>query len=356
MRKDSLVEIMSASVRSLIVFTLALLSLPAQAGELGLANGDRISGTLKGIQSTNIIWRSDILGKMRIDRAEVISIKSNVPISVELNPSLVDSKRLLFNGCIFSRSPSGSHLMTCEEGIEILLDELNEIGLAYVEPDFKEEYIKHTGLVSLRAENERKAKESRELDLDVNIQVRYAATRHTLKVDYDTEKVEKEKIENELKTTYKYDYFISDVWFVYANATYERDEFDDLERKYTTGAGPGYQFFEHELGSLEVEGGMQYQSEHFTTDDDRTQMALRWALDFKWVVSSYGIELFHDHQVTLATDHLDDYDFESTTGLRFPIVDHLSALLVYDYDYDNQPSDGSTKVESVMSAGVIFSW
>ncbi len=359
MRKNSLTGIMSASVRAynyLVLVLALLLSSPALAGELSLANGDRISGALKGIQSTNIIWHSPVLGKMRIDRAEVISIKTDVPITIELNPSLVDSKRLVFNACVFSRSPAGSHLMQCDEGIEILLDELNEIGLAYAEPDFKEEYIKHTGLITLRAENERKSTKSRELDLDAYFQVRYAATRHTLRLDYDTEKVDKEKIENELKATYKYDYFISDMWFVYGNGAYERDEFKDLEQKYSVAAGPGYQFFEHELGSLELEGGLQYQSERFKSDKDRNQLALRWALDFKWLLSSYGIEFFHDHQVTVVTDQLDDYDLESRTGLRFPIIDHLNALLQYDYDYDNNPSDDASKIESVMSMGVTLSW
>src|SRR5690606_199272 len=56
----------------------------------------------------------------------------------------------------------------------------------------------------------------------------------------------------------KYDLFISPRWYGYAIGTTEEDEFRDIKRRNTIGAGIGHQLFDTERTHLSFEGGVNY--------------------------------------------------------------------------------------------------
>lgn len=330
------------------------------AGEIRLRNGDRLLGELKAVESTRVIWEADSTGKVSIDRAEVIYIRTTKPVSIELNAALVRKELSAhpYDDCVFGESASGNHLLRCANGVELVIDNLNQLGLAYAKPLHREKTIKDSGSVSVRVEvKDDNDVDSREYEFDANVELRRMAERHKVKYSYDYEKQENLTIENDLDLYYQYDYFISDVYYRYGNVRYRRDEVDDLRRKYAAGIGLGYQVFEHDLGSLNIEGGPQYEEERFRTDDDRSQFALRWALDFAWKVSLLTeAEIFHKHEITQSLESAGDYEFDSATGLRVPLNEHLKALLQYEYDYDHLPSQGSGKIERITTVGINYDW
>lgn len=341
--------------RYLISILLLYIGVCSGAGELRLSNGDRLSGSLKSMDSQFLTWQSDAFGELKVQRQLISGVDSANPVIVELQqaPDL-DQNKVLRN-CLL-HSNLDFYTLNCDHGNAIQLSALNSIVAAYPQPVAPQQLVTHSGAISLRMEDERKNTDSQELDLDAKLQMRYGVIRHTLLLDIDTESVDKQKVENKLKADYKFDYFIADNRFIGANAGFERDQYSDLDSKYTLGLGVGYQFFDDEYSALEVEAGLKFLQEQFKSASNGSQLAWSWAADFRWLLDSSRLEIYHQHEITMSTSDTSDADIETTTGLRFPVIDKLSAVVQYEFDYDNKPVDEALDLERTLSFGLIYSW
>ena len=63
----------------------------------------------------------------------------------------------------------------------------------------------------------------------------------------------------------KYDRFLTEKWYLYANTSFENDKFKDLRLRSTLGVGTGYQFFDTPRTILSLEGGIDYVHTDFYT-------------------------------------------------------------------------------------------
>jgi hypothetical protein len=57
---------------------------------------------------------------------------------------------------------------------------------------------------------------------------------------------------NNWRAEYALDRFITDKWFWQGRLVYKRDKVEDLSRQRTVGTGPGYQFWDDELGAFSL--------------------------------------------------------------------------------------------------------
>ncbi|NIO22132.1 MAG: DUF481 domain-containing protein, partial [Candidatus Aenigmarchaeota archaeon] len=67
----------------------------------------------------------------------------------------------------------------------------------------------------------------------------------------------------------KYDFFVWKRLYTYAQARFERDDFQDLNFRSTMGFGVGYQIFDTERTSLFAEVGVSYFNEDFMEAEDQ---------------------------------------------------------------------------------------
>ena len=104
----------------------------------------------------------------------------------------------------------------------------------------------------------------------------------------------------------KYDHFLTKKWYLYANATGQQDEFQDLNLRATLGVGAGYQFYESERTNLSLEGGLSYVNEDFTIAEDNSYAAARWGLRFDHYILPKSLQFFLYHTGLQSVESSDD--------------------------------------------------
>jgi putative salt-induced outer membrane protein YdiY len=169
---------------------------------------------------------------------------------------------------------------------------------------------------------------------------RTAKNRYTLGAEYNRAEDQGEKTEKNALGFAKYDHFLTKKWYFYSNASFEKDEFKDINLRSAIGAGMGYQFLETALTNLSFEAGLSYVNEDFELGQDDDYPAGRWSLDFDRYFLNKVIQFFHFHEGFVGLEDTEDLFIRSRTGLRLPVYKNIKATTQFNFDWDNSPAPG----------------
>lgn len=163
---------------------------------------------------------------------------------------------------------------------------------------------------------------------------------------------------NDKRAYARYDYFLSQKWYVNTNMSFLKDEFQNLNLRSTLGAGMGYQFIETDDTKLGAELGGSYIREDYGDDlQDDSSVAARWALDYSQTFFDDAFTLFHHHELLQGVG-ADNSLFIAYTrsGVRFPLGSGLAGTIQVNYDYNDNPQGDNAYYDTtyLMSIGYTF--
>lgn len=334
-----------------VLLVLYLAPCLAQAGHIWLRNGDRVEGEFAGMDAQHIQWASSLLGELKIERKQLRGFSSNKRFDVDFGGGGLGRLK----NCLFAYAPGVGQWLHCDED-STMVSSLGAVSSVaeYLPPRGEEMSI--TGLVHLTADSSSGNTDSETYKFGADTRIRMDSVRHSIGVKYDTERTSNLKSKDERRLDYQYDYFISPVWFVTGQSSWQSNEFKDLDRRLTGGIGAGYQFFDTEKMKLSAESGLSYVQERFREADDRDRYTMRWALDFYWDFDLFGSTLNHKHELFQPLRETEDFEIQSTTSISLPIRGALKSLLLLEYDYDNLPAEDKRKFDRKVSLGLSYQW
>lgn len=144
----------------------------------------------------------------------------------------------------------------------------------------------------------------------------------------------------------KYDYFLSEKSYLLANTGVEGDRFQDIDLRFTTGVGYGYQWIETDDLSFATEIGINYFSENFrSSTPDNSYITARLAYFLKWQLID-GIKLLQDVRFFPSLEDADDIYLKKDTRLRMSLAQSMFTELQWELDYDNTPSSGLDRIDN----------
>lgn len=327
---------------------IALLAGGARADRLFTTDGESIPGTLVGLKDGNLVWSSEVFGDLVIDQHFVSRIESGDHFDFKL------SGRELNNCWMFVQDDH--QLLHCEEGVEVLSDWKLVVaaGEAVNDPP---PLLTQKGNVNVAAEDSTGNNNISKVDVNARSEMRFIESRHTLALRYQEEQLEDTTARNMWRTGYQYDQFFTDQWFAAGNASYEEDEFKQIDQRTLAGVGMGYQFLETSYIDLLGKGTVNYVDEQFTYGQDRATPAFLWNMDFAWRFNDKGMEFFHRHAMLQAFENGEDFEITTSTGFKYPINGHFSSVIRFEYDYDNLPAqDAVDKEDQKWSIGLNYDW
>jgi putative salt-induced outer membrane protein YdiY len=187
--------------------------------------------------------------------------------------------------------------------------------------------------------------ESESQHFDGEFVARSEKNRYTLGAELNRAEDDSEQTVNNSIGYIKYDHFLTERWFIYSNALFEKDRFKDLNLRSALGLGGGYQILESPSVNLSGEAGFTYINEDFYNATDEGYSAGRWAINFDKYFLENFIQLFHFHEGFLRVDDTNDLLIRSRTGLRVPIYKAFNATFQINYDWDKRPSPGLKKAD-----------
>lgn len=135
----------------------------------------------------------------------------------------------------------------------------------------------------------------------------------------------------------KYDQFIFDKTYVYANAFAETNEQAFVDLRWAIGAGVGQQWRDDEQWRINTELGLAWFDEDFDNGDQVDYLAVRAAWSIFTQITPQ-LAFGHDAEIYPSLDDKDDIYGRATTYLETSISESMVAKLSWIIAYDNTPT------------------
>jgi len=159
---------------------------------------------------------------------------------------------------------------------------------------------------------------------------------------------------------YEPNYTISDNFYVFTLAQYERDRFQGFSGRYAISGGIGYQALKQEDIQLSVNAGPAYRVTEFVDGQTERRIAGLVGIDFDWAITD-RLKLTHDTNAVAetggsATVIVDsgNTSLDLITGLNAAINSSLSARLSYAIEYDSNPPPGAVQTDTLSRVTLIY--
>lgn len=305
----------------------------AQADEVVLRNGDRLSGTLLHLAQGRLTLRTPYADKLELDWSDVAAASTDAPVVVVRRG---DARPL--------RLRLGPGL--APEEIVLLNPEPHESGLGTT----------YSGRATLAASYVRGNSESERLYADGQLSAR--ARRYRYELSGRIERRDDPLAGSSLAwlASGNHDRFVSERRFVYGRASLEHDLAKDIERRAALGAGYGAQLLDAPAASVSLRGGLDYVVAERTLGGDERYPAFGWALKAEASPWRLNVRLFHEHEGFWDLHDASRLFIRSKTGLRMPLVERLAATAQLNVDWEREPAPGRKPTDTTLLLGLDYSW
>lgn len=330
-----------------------LLSVSAGADEVFLRNGDRVSGTVVRLTDGKLVIASDAAGELTVDVAHIQTIATTEPVTVHLEDGTVFNRRLV-------AGQPGQFQIEADETLRAQTFLLTD--LASINPPPRPE-PKWTGSISVGATATSGNTSTMAANASINVVRRSDKDRITVGFNYakgrqeDPGTGEKITTEDWWRGLARYDYFLSEKWYLFGNGRYEKDAIALLDRRVVVGGGGGYQWIESPRTNLSVRLGAASIFEKYDDVDNTSssELAMQVGYDFDRQLTD-TIKLIHDLNYYPTFDDFGDYYLTTSADLQARLTQNMFASFKTIFNYDATPAvgRGNTDVKYMLSVGMTF--
>ncbi|GFM78296.1 MULTISPECIES: DUF481 domain-containing protein [Pseudomonas] len=332
--------------RTLLCLAITTISTPLLADTVWLKNGDRLSGTIKVFDGGKLLIETPYGGSVPLDWKQVKTLESDQPLLIkqdqytgEVAKSLKagdDGKVVLVNG----EAPKTVELASIQQIIKPkpVITDLVWKGNIDAALDFQ------------RAEND-----TNDYNVAFKTSARHGQWRHNAKGDYNRETTDEAVSTDNWSAEYSLDRFLTEKLFWDARITYKRDKIEDLSRQRTVGTGPGYQFWDDELGAFKVGALLNRTDFEFANGDKENFYAVAGTWDYNRYLVGKKFEFFTNGEVGKPLSGVADYSMDVEAGLRYKVTDWASLNLKAERNIISGSDNGDVD-KTRYTAGFGVSW
>ncbi|NHN38087.1 DUF481 domain-containing protein [Pseudomaricurvus alcaniphilus] len=332
---------------STLMLACFLFSAAASAGELLLTNGDRLEGNLVLIDKTTVTWKSTVFGNLTVGKNRVANLKLDKPVVIQgqRDPCVVEGMTDYFLA------------YRCGKSTYIQRTEL--LTLASVEPyvEDKDKTYEYNGAMSVAGVLSRGNKVEDDLDVDAIATFRHGNFRHINEIDYEALSRNDLPALEDYELSYRLDWFFDEKWFWYNALGMGMEESKNIKERYEYGTGLGVQMWENINSALALESGIDFVKERYeqVVSDDKEAAAWRFATRFRHKLP-FNMALVHSNEVLYSLEDSGDWELSADVGISLPLGPGLFSEYKIEYDYDNQPAEGTKRDDTKLTIGIGYKW
>lgn len=319
-----------------------------------LKNGDRLTGTIKSLDGGQLLMDTEYGGVLRIKFDHVATLQSD--------GELVVSDQSLRRSYLakLGRAESGQVTLVGirrdADGARTPVDD--SVPLSEVERVVRPKPLIRDTLVSgtLDLGLSRKSASTKSQDYSAALrgEARHGVWRHQLEANYAKLKENESITTDTYGATYSLDGFLTEKVFWQGRLTHERDFVEDLDRQTGYGTGPGYQFWDNDLGafSLALLLGRMHYGYSDGSSDSFYAVSLRW--DYTRYFRAKQFEIFARGEFARPLSNAADFSLNAEMGGRYNVNDWASVYLKLSR---NQVSGSRKNLnENLISTGLGIKW
>lgn len=188
------------------------------------------------------------------------------------------------------------------------------------------------GNIDVALDYKRAETDTDDYDLSFDTSARHGLWRHNGTANYNREYRDGVTATDNWDAEYALDRFLDEHWFWQGRLEYKRDNVEDLRRQRTLGTGPGYQFWDNELGAFSL-ASLVNRSDYQFADGSKENF---YSLAMKWRYNRYLVgktfELFSNGEVGKPLENVADYQLDAEVGLRYKVTDWASLNMKAEKD------------------------
>lgn len=308
-------------LRTLLCSLILSLSTPVWADTVWLNNGDRLSGEIVLLDGGKLALKTRYAGQVLIAWKDIDTLRSQKPLLIRRQG--LDSEH-------------SNQLEAAGKGmVRVINGSVQTVPLAsitrLVPPRPVLEDRIWEGNLDAKLDMERNEDEVDEWKLKGNTRIEHGRWRHVLTGELERETKNDKKNDDNWQLEYDLDRFLTDHWFWRVGVEQQEDEFERINRQRIVGTGPGYRFWDTELGRFDLVS--QFNRVRFETaeaDLEFDTYSLEW--DYKRLLWGTRLEFYSNAELQLPTIKQIDYAIDSEMGLRYRLNDWARLSLLYELD------------------------
>lgn len=343
---------------------LAAASAGAMADTVVLANGDRLTGQVLLMDAGTLVLKTDYAGEVRIAWKQVARLETKDPLALRAAGLPEDYQARLLSsgqdGKVLSVAPGvrlpeqvgvQEETQAAVAPREIELADIRRIVRPH--PFLQDWSLAGSLDVALDATNASSRNQS--WSGAANVSARRGMWRHGLRLSYLRKTQDGVVGTNKHLAAYTVDRFLSPKLFVQGRLRYERDHIDDPSKQLITGIGPGYQFWDNELGSLSVSGLLTHSryTYHDEGSEDFQSLGVSW--NYQRYFGGKRWQLFSTGEAYRGLRSGNNYNLNAELGLRYSMTQWMSLYTKTSYDRVATSRQGTSR-EWRYSLGMGVNW
>lgn len=308
-------------LRSLLFSLCIGLSAPISADTVWLNNGDRLSGEIILLDGGKLALKTKYAGQVLIAWKDIDTLRSDKPLLVRREGFDSEHSNQL------EAAGSGMVRIVNATTHTVPLASINRL----IPPRMVVQDRVWEGNLDAKLDMKRDSNETDEWKLKGNTRMEHGRWRHVLSSELER------KVKNDVKTAdnwqleYDLDRFINDQWFWRASAGQDEDEFTFFNRQRIVGTGPGYRFWDNELGRFDMIAQFNRTELNSSVGDvSFNTYSLEW--DYKRLLWGTRLELYSTAEWQIPQIEIVDYVLDSEVGLRYRLNDWARLSLLYELD------------------------
>lgn len=335
-------------MRCLVVLTgllLMALSSGVQADTVWMRNGDRINGTIRSLSDGKLVMDTTYAGTLSINWTEVSTLASNNAIELR-NSTTKEAYRVRLIA-----SDPGYIDVQRDDAIEtVSVSRVDEFMKAKVRSD----QLNWGGNVDVNIKLLKASTRTKDYNFALNNKITQGRWRHDFGSTFNREKENDSINTDNYSLRYALDYRFREQYFWQGRLNWRRDWVEDLSHQAVIGTGPGYQFWDNELGSfsLSLLAGV---FEYGYSDGSRDRNfggTLHW--DYERYLRGKTLTLFSHGDVTHSIDEDGIFTLNGEVGLRFALTSWSTLNVGYGHNLVSGTRD--TLNERRFTTGLGVKW
>lgn len=332
--------------RTLLCIAIISTSAPVLADTVWLKNGDRLTGTIRVFDGGKLLLQTEYAGAIPLDWKQIKTLESDQKLLVKQDKSPGEISKSL--------QPAEDGKVTLANG-----EAPKTVELASIQQIMKPKPVLTDlvwkGNVDAALDFQRAETDTDDYNIAFKTSARHGDWRHNGKGEYNRETQDSVLSTDNWSAEYSIDRFLTEKWFWDGRFTYKRDKVEDLSRQRTVGTGPGYQFWDDELGAFSL-GSLLNRTDYEYANGGKANFysaGMKW--DYNRFLIGKRVEFFTNGEVGKPLSGVADYSLDSEIGLRYKVTEWASLNLKAEKNLISGSSDGDLD-KTRYTAGFGVTW
>ena len=297
-----------------LLYLLPVFSL-AQADTVWMRNGDKLTGIILLLDNSKLLLKTEYAGTLSLQWGKVATLESKTPLLIKENTMIGEHAKGLRAG-----DAGTTTLVNGGTPKQIALSSVTQI----MKPKPLVEDFLWKNSLDFAFNYKRGESETNEYDIKYRTTARHGVWRHHGELWFSREDKNHSRTTDNWGGEYALDHFVTSQRYWQGRLSYRKDRVEDLEKQKALGFGPGYQFWDDELGAFSASTLLsRYKYRYKDGDSDRFYaLGVHW--DYNRYMFAKNLELYSRGDLTRPLNNTANYAANIEVGLRYRITDWVA--------------------------------